>query len=940
MFCRMLIFLAIIFFSCRNNNNSIEHTINLFDTTSINTFLQKNQIEKALLIADINLKKLKQNNDINQYIYSNQWLINILNQQFNIGILKSKYYKNIFSTYSNAIKDSFALSSITNAFYWWSEFYYQNGGRFDDSIIVCLEKSIALNKQNHSLKKREERYAYKILGILYNEIGDLKKATSYYDFQKKLVDTTDFNTIAGITINNCIALKEIGNIDKAIEMIINIKDANSIIPIRYADLYIILSGLQIQKKLMNEANFSLYKAINILDTFTNVTKDVEEKKAQAYSKKGILQLLNNEIKESIQSQLQAINHYKATGNIDGRGIAKIYLELGKSYEASMQYDSALKYYQVALKKVVPVDSSNYLSNPLPTKLYAENTIMEALDAKANVLLIKYKQTANTGYLANIIDCYKISFTVEQKLMQNFSYDESRILMLTQSKKRSEQAINVCHQLFNISKNNNWTNEAFLFAEKSKAFVLLESIKRNLAGNTVLQNDSIYQHIQYLNARLTYLDKTIILTQGDNSDSLKAIYNNQKNAINNELLLANNELKRNNSAYQIMSNKEDSLSIELVQKAILDNETAFIEFFEGDSSTYVFSFTKNTPCTFFKTTDTIRKTVNKFLAFFSDKNNINNNPTEYQSAAFNLYSQLNFPSLNITTTKCILIPDGSFNLVPFEALVSTLKTEINPKYFNYFLLHKQINYNYSAATILKQLEYIENSNNNSIACFAPVFANNERGNTPLPNTAEELNTINDEVSNGKYYYKQLATTANFKKQLNKANILHIATHANANLDSNLQQPQIEFIDSTLFLNELYAMHTNAHLVVLSACETGKGVINKSEGAMSLARGFYYAGAKNVITSLWNVNDKSTAAIFRQFYKIKNDNDYSQSLHLSKLNYLKEATATTSSPYYWAGFIHIGVPVQASHNSSWIYYLLLFVTFLALIIFIKKYFAPKG
>jgi CHAT domain-containing protein len=107
-------------------------------------------------------------------------------------------------------------------------------------------------------------------------------------------------------------------------------------------------------------------------------------------------------------------------------------------------------------------------------------------------------------------------------------------------------------------------------------------------------------------------------------------------------------------------------------------------------------------------------------------------------------------------------------------------------------------------------------------------------------------------------------------------------------------------------------------VLSACETGIGKIDKSEGAMSLARAFYYAGAKNIITSLWSVDDKSTATLFGRFYAGVNKNNYSQALYTAKLNYIKNSSASDASPYYWAGFIHIGNqkhPAKRNHI-TWI------------------------
>jgi len=59
------------------------------------------------------------------------------------------------------------------------------------------------------------------------------------------------------------------------------------------------------------------------------------------------------------------------------------------------------------------------------------------------------------------------------------------------------------------------------------------------------------------------------------------------------------------------------------------------------------------------------------------------------------------------------------------------------------------------------------------------------------------------------------------------------------------------------------------VLLSACETGAGELNRGEGVISLARGFTYTGAASVVTSLWNVKEKTNMDIIYQFYRALKD-----------------------------------------------------------------------
>ena len=61
-----------------------------------------------------------------------------------------------------------------------------------------------------------------------------------------------------------------------------------------------------------------------------------------------------------------------------------------------------------------------------------------------------------------------------------------------------------------------------------------------------------------------------------------------------------------------------------------------------------------------------------------------------------------------------------------------------------------------------------------------------------------------------------------------------------------------------------MNLNAELVVLSACQTGVGTLQKGEGVMNLGRAFRYAGSPIVLVSQWNVNDANTAELMGYFY----------------------------------------------------------------------------
>ncbi|HWC19492.1 MAG TPA: CHAT domain-containing protein, partial [Terriglobales bacterium] len=140
-------------------------------------------------------------------------------------------------------------------------------------------------------------------------------------------------------------------------------------------------------------------------------------------------------------------------------------------------------------------------------------------------------------------------------------------------------------------------------------------------------------------------------------------------------------------------------------------------------------------------------------------------------------------------------------------------------------------------------------------------------------------------------------------------IHFATHAI--LDS--RTPALSGIvlslvdergkpqDGFLRLADIYNLHLQADLVVLSACQTGLGKEIKGEGMVGLTRGFFYAGAARVIASLWKVDDAATAELMSRFYEgvLKRGMDPAAALHSAQI-YMWQQKRWHEDPYFWAAF----------------------------------------
>ena len=150
------------------------------------------------------------------------------------------------------------------------------------------------------------------------------------------------------------------------------------------------------------------------------------------------------------------------------------------------------------------------------------------------------------------------------------------------------------------------------------------------------------------------------------------------------------------------------------------------------------------------------------------------------------------------------------------------------------------------------------------------------------------------------------------ELSNYRYVHFATHGYLDTTTpslsaivlSLVNEQGKAEDGFLRAHDIYNLHLPAELVVLSACETGLGKDVKGEGLDGITRGFMYAGARRVIVSLWNVNDKATAALMQRLYTgiLRTNKTPAAALRAAQIEMLR--SRQWQSPYYWAAFVMQG------------------------------------
>lgn len=266
------------------------------------------------------------------------------------------------------------------------------------------------------------------------------------------------------------------------------------------------------------------------------------------------------------------------------------------------------------------------------------------------------------------------------------------------------------------------------------------------------------------------------------------------------------------------------------------------------------------------------------------------------------------------THLIIVPDASAFLIPFEALVISK----GPDTGKYVIERYLVTYHMSLGHLIRNTETPTHQTEKARTVllvgnptFPPPVSSagpQERAElVPLAGAQREIERIREVVAptNLSVYMGDEARKERFQEQLRHTTVAHFATHGVL----NERYPWSSYIalageNGHLLLDELPRTPITADLVVLSACETGRGRILAGEGVWGFQSQFLSAGAKNVVASLWRVEDESTAEFIGEFYKEMGPElkRYANALRAAKLRLLR--SDKWHHPYYWAPFVLYG------------------------------------
>jgi CHAT domain-containing protein len=280
-----------------------------------------------------------------------------------------------------------------------------------------------------------------------------------------------------------------------------------------------------------------------------------------------------------------------------------------------------------------------------------------------------------------------------------------------------------------------------------------------------------------------------------------------------------------------------------------------------------------------------------------------------------------PALSTHPKSVTIIPDGALHLVPFAS--------IRDQDGRYWMKSVDIA-SAPSATVFYNLRMARDSSSPSRpflgVAFSPtdnsvssqpgrsreaVFGDHPLDLKPLPYAEQEVLTAAQVLGIGSVVLTGAkASESSVKAEpLSDFKIIHVAAHGVSDIVEPdraglVLAPENGTEDGFWQAREIRRARLAADLVTLSACETGTGRLQGEEGIMNLARSFLIAGAKSVVASLWDADDRSTATLMTHFYRhVAAGETVADSLRAAQNEMLAEF-GEDAKPYFWSGFMVIG------------------------------------
>lgn len=474
------------------------------------------------------------------------------------------------------------------------------------------------------------------------------------------------------------------------------------------------------------------------------------------------------------------------------------------------------------------------------------------------------------------------------------------------------AVEASFRLWTITAEEVFLEKSLDFAERSRSLQLLDHLRHEQAERFAGIPDSLLEQERHWSEEFNRCEKIrrTAAEAGDVSEA-KAAATVIAEARQRLAEIAQ-RMEHLSPVFAQMRRASGGVSlIELRRQVLCDGQRALLEYFCTDDALFVFVLTQHrfhglrlpADASLDEQVRTFRRSVEAYPAATGAVAVALSE--QYARAAHHVFEKIIAPVQAAVPLprEWVVVPDGTLSYLPFEALLCEFPTDFQQfKSHHYLLREAQVSYAYSATQLLELLSAPTLQATRPLLSMAPDFAGSAW--PPLTHNRAEAEAV-AALLDGEVLLGQAATAEAFRQKAGGYRVLHLATHGQASATLGERSRLIfsptdsDEDESLVYARDLYLMRLRAELVVLSACETGDGEHRWGEGVVGLTKGFFSAGARSTVATLWRVDDALNAdLVLRFFQNLKNGATKDAALREAKLDYLHDRPHDEAHPAYWA------------------------------------------
>ncbi|MEL7531355.1 MAG: CHAT domain-containing tetratricopeptide repeat protein [Bacteroidota bacterium] len=821
-------------------------------------------------------------------------------------------------------------------------------GRGDEALRLYM---LAQDIQDQSLPPNhmERVLCYNYLGFYHGRKGDHGQALEYFQQALRILrfQMGDIHRQVASNANNAgNALLKLGRYEEAAE--------NIALAVRVSEQVFGPSHPRVASKYfsLGLSYFNTGQYQRAIDAYQKTLAIRKEERgqdhqslAEVYNNLGMCYQRQAEYGKAIQYFEEAVRIGLLRKDWYDATVARYHNNIGDTYRKQGKAEKAFGWHQKALMHLVAAfREADKNINPSLDNIVDKQVMLEVLASKAQTFAVYAVE--HPDQLANTLTTYRLAVNLIDSLRLEFVHNDSKFQLAEAALPVYEGGIATAFKLYQNQGERSLFEDALAMSEKSKAVLLLQSIKDVNARQFAQIPDTLLAQEKALAAQITRLEEQLFKAQFNSSQLDSSQIENWQNdlfALHRERESLARKLELDFPDYHRLKYSLNTLDVKKLQADLSQQQHALIEYFVGTEALAIFYLSGDHYDWELRPhqTELAQQVASFRRAIAAPMGSAKLDPDSMLlEAGLALYRELITPIYAMGIPKksrWLIIPDGVLGYLPFDALISERPTQLGD-YKNYpFLLRQQeIAYSYSAS-IWQEMLRKNLSAKEGLLAFAPTFGQGNNpsrgfdpsrgGFSPLAHNQDEARAV-QKVMGGDIYLGEEATELRFKSLASQHQIIHLSSHAKVNDEDPLysqiafSQSQSGSEDGVITVAELFDMHLPAEMIVLSACETGIGKLFKGEGISSQAKGFAFAGAKSIITTLWSINDAASAELMPGFYHYLKEGERKDiALHKAKLDYIKQTDQIGAHPFYWAGFVPIGnmepIPRQAY---SWLYWVL--------------------